>query len=122
MIRSRRSDIESAKTFGDIAQRGVKSAFKNLKKSKTAGKKHAVAKKTSTTEPPVVAKNPSKAKVTVPSDKRTTGKNPTHKRSADTGRVSKLTPTQKAAVDTYKSPRQFPTVSKPPAADLRDFE
>lgn len=105
-------DISSAASIGAAAEKLTK--FSPLKKKGTPSKKAKAATK----EP--------KAKVTTPDvpqrDYRTMGKEATHKRSADTGRVSKLTPKQKAAVEAHDTPRQFIKATPPKAIDLTDLE
>ena len=108
-------DITSAASIGAAAEKLTK--FNAIKrKGNTSTKNKPAAQKKQAAAP----KEP-KAKVTTPPrDPRAIGKEATHKRSADTGKVSKLTPNQKAAVDKYNSPRQF-IKATPPPVDLTDI-
>jgi len=111
-------DITSAASIGAAAEKLTK--FSPLKKKGSSSSKSAAPKKAKAYVPkePKVTITPAKPKV----DPRTVGKEATHKRSADTGKVSKMTPKQKAAVDAFNSPRQFVKATPPKAVDLTDLE
>jgi hypothetical protein len=116
MISKRSIDLEAASNIGAIVKGSLKrgKAFSRTKKP-TATKYAKPAKNQKSSG--YVASNPSMAKI----DPRTTGDNPTHKRSADTGKVSKLTVKQRADIDKYNSPRQFNKIASSPSVDLRDI-
>jgi hypothetical protein len=108
-------DISSAASIGAAAEKLTKfSSFKGSKQKPSKKGKTPVKK---VAEPKAVVANPPAVK----RDPRTMGKEATHKRSADTGKVSKLTPKQKSDVDKYNSPRQFIKATPPSVVDLRDI-
>jgi hypothetical protein len=119
MINKRSIDLEAASNIGAIVKGSLKRGRALSKAKKPATSKFAKpAKEPAATNKYVpVSKNPSMAKV----DPRTTGENPTHKRSADTGKVSKLTSKQRADIDKYSSNRQFNKIASSPSVDLRDI-
>jgi len=116
MINKRSIDLEAASNIGAIVKGSLRRGRALSKAKKPATSKFAKpAKEPAATK--TTSKNPSMAKV----DPRTTGENPTHKRSADTGKVSKLTSKQRADIDRYSSNRQFNKIASSPSVDLRDI-
>jgi hypothetical protein len=116
MINKRSIDLEAASNIGAIVKGSLRRGRALSKTKKPATSKFAkTAKEPAATK--AASKNPSMAKV----DPRTTGENPTHKRSADTGKVSKLTSKQRADIDRYSSNRQFNKIASSPSVDLRDI-
>jgi hypothetical protein len=116
MINKRSIDLEAASNIGAIVKGSLKRGKALSRTKKQSAPKYAKPTKDQKSTG-YVESNPSKAKI----DPRTTGENPTHKRSADTGKVSKLTSKQRADIDRYSSNRQFNKIASSPSVDLRDI-